>query len=87
MNNLSYTKKEDIIDVIPEKEIIEIIDDRVIISEIIDEVGFFLISNGKPLVFKNQEKAEKYINKNKLINVEVEPITDYNFADIEIIEL
>ena len=87
MNNLSYTKKENVIDVIPERVIIEINDDRVIITETIDEVGFFLISNGKPLVFKNQEKAEKYINKNKLINVEVEPITDYNFTDIEIIEL
>ena len=85
MQNLSYTKKENIIETVIDKPVI--IDDRVVLIETVDEVGFFLASNGKPLIFKNQEKGEKYINKNKLINIVIEPYSDYDFTDIEIIEL
>ena len=83
MNNLSQIPQVIVERV--EREIIE--DDRVFISEMIDEASFMLASNGKPLVFKNTNCAEKYAKKNKLVDFEIDMFQDYDFTDIEIIEL
>lgn len=87
MKNLScsadYGKVKEV--VVVEKE--EIIDDRVIISTETNEVWYFLASDGKPLVFKNQAKAEKYIKKNNIENYEIDLFQDFDFTGIEIIEL
>jgi len=87
MKNLSYSAdygkiKEEIV---IEKEVI--VDDRVIISTQTNEVWYFLASDGKPLVFKNQTKAEKYIKKNNIEDYEIDPFQDFDFTGIEIIEL
>ena len=68
MNNLSYSKDfgKTVDAVVEVKE--EIIDDRVVISEIINETGYFIASNGKPLVFANIGKAEAYVKKNKIFH-------------------
>lgn len=83
MNNLSQIPQ-----VVVERVVREVIeDDRVFISQMIDEASFMLASTGKPLVFKNTEAAEKYAKKNKLIDFEIDMFQDFDFTDIEIIEL
>lgn len=87
MNNLSYSKDfgKTVETVIQEKE--EVIDDRVVISEMRNEIGYFIASNGKPLVFANIGKAEAYIKKNKIVDYEIDSFQMYDFSGIEIIEL
>ena len=87
MNNLSYSKDfgKTIEAVVEIKE--EVIDDRVVISEMRNDIGYFIASNGKPLVFANTGKAEAYIKKNKIVDYEIDSFQMYDFTGIEIIEL
>jgi len=64
-----------------------IIDDRVVLSYNNNGASYFLSSDGKPLVFKNIKKAESYIKKNKLNDYEIDNFQDFDFSDIELIEL
>jgi len=65
----------------------EIQDDRVFLSYMEGEVSYMLSSEGKPLVFKDEELAKSYIVKNELVGYVIDPVNEFNFDDIEIIEL
>lgn len=70
------------------KVIEDINDVRAIITiNNVDNVGFFLASEGKPYVFTNVDAAEEYAKEHTLENYEVEPFIDYDFSGIELIEL
>jgi hypothetical protein len=87
MKNLSGTGNWILKDIEVEKEKEIIIDDRVILSYCVNDVSYFLASDGKPLVFKNEKKATAYIKKNKLEDYEIDNFQDFDFTNIELIEL
>lgn len=72
MKNLSYSPTKQI-----EKKVVEIInDDRVFITYEEDEIGFFLSSNGKALMFSNENFAKSYLKKIKHEEYEIWLITE-----------
>lgn len=83
MNNLSYCPTAPIEKI----ERVEVDDDRAFISTIENDVAFFLTKNGKPLVFKNTDAAESYAVKKNLQNYEIDEFKNFDFTDIDIIEV
>lgn len=84
MNNLfqqSYCAPEVV------KVVEDVDDNRVIISVSNGDVSNFLASDGKPLVFADNDAAMEYAKEHALENYEVEPFIDYDFSGIELIEL
>lgn len=87
MNNLScsadYGKVREV-EVITE----ESKDDRVFITygnE--DNVGYFLQSYGRALVFKNAAAAERYIENNDIDRPMIEPVRDHALSEDEMLEV
>lgn len=65
----------------------EIIDNRVVLSYLQNEISYFLTSDGKPLVFSDEEKAKEYTSKNNIENYEIDNFADFDFSDVELIEI
>ena len=92
MKNLSgaanwFTPEKDIVNLETPIETAITIDNRVVLTYPDNGGFYFLSSDGKPLVFKNIKKAETYIKKNNLENYEIDNFQDYDFTNIELIEL
>ena len=62
-------------------------DERVFLSYKLNGVSYFFTSDGKPLIFKNEDAAKEYIEKNNLENHEIDQFINFDFTDIEIIEI
>lgn len=65
----------------------EVDDVRTVLSYEMSGIFHFLNTGGLPLVFPDAEKAMDYAKKNDLQNYVIDNFSDFDFTDIDILEM